>query len=867
MSILVTGCAQGQDVDEQALAPKTESTKIYASDGTLVTILDQEEDREVSPIEDIPKHVRDAVIAIEDARYYTHRGIDLKAILRATYRNATTGRISEGGSTITQQLVRNALTEVGRKQTLERKFKEASYAYNVDEKYSKDKILELYLNTIYFGEGAYGVQTAAQAYFGKNVKDLSLAEGALLAGLIKSPVNYNPRTNADAALKRRNLVLDRMFKYKLAPPKDVAEAKGTDLGVQAKVDSAKYPAPYFVDYVTRLIQRSQEFSKLGETEQARGDSLFRKGLRIYTTLDLKMQAAAEEAISKVLDRENDPSATLAAIDPKNGYIKVLVGGKDYFAPPERDPCVRLGAVNADGSQKTCAKVNLALGQGGGGSGRQSGSAFKPFVLATALEKGIKLSDSYAAPSCIDIANADGGGTKPWHVCNYEEQGGGTMTLLEGTYRSMNTVYAQLIEDIGERKSSSTKRPAELGAKEVVTTAENLGLCETTRPLLPSGKSCALQPVPSAALGANVVSALDMASAFAAFPNLGVHAKPVAITRITDAKGNVLWEAIEEKKQVINPGVAYLTTDALQDVIAKGTAARYGKIGRPAFGKTGTAQEWRDAWFVGGAGTDLLASVSVFWPDGEVEMKPSCSGRRTEYRIDTLKSGEKIAVSPECRVTRIRVTGGSWPTQIWQLFMLKALEGIPASTFPVPDVDVVKVRVDISRGCLPNPYTPPDLVKSQTFIKGTEPTEVCKEPTGPTDATVPKVWGTPEDLAARILEGAGFVVVKKNDTANLPKYPPGYVTKQDPAEGTKSYIGATVTIWVAASSSTSTARVPNVVGLTEQNARTRIEQAGFVVEAIYRKGCGPGEGCTVVEQSPAAGTEAKTGSKVTIRLDP
>lgn len=853
LTFIASACSADQHFTEASLAPKIESSKIYADDGSTLAVLQQEENREVIPITQIPKHVRDAVVAIEDSRFYSHRGIDLKAIIRALYTNASSGRVREGGSTITQQLVRNALTDVGKEKTLQRKIKEASYAYQVDRAFSKPKILELYLNTVYFGEGAYGIQTAAQTYFGKDVDNVDLAEGALLAALIRSPVNYDPRVNPDAARRRRDLVIDRMVFNKLIPPEVGEAAKVKDVALHAKVDFNHYPAPYFIDYITREIQRSGEFKPLGETEAERSNRLFRGGLRIYTTLNRKAQNDAEEAIAKVLDHpDQDPTASLVSIDPKDGAIKALVGGRDYFADQEHDPCARVGAITAERTPKTCAKVNLALGQAGGGAGRQSGSAFKPFVLATAIGKGKRLTDVYPASACIDIPHADAGGTKPWHVCNYEDQALGNISIAEATYKSVNTVYAQLIMDIGP--------------KDVVDTAEKMGLCETTRPLLPEGKTCVLQAVPAAALGANVVSPLDMASAFTAFPNLGVHPKARSITKITDARGTVLWKPVESKEQVLNPGVAFVTLGALQDVIAKGTASRAGKIGRPAFGKTGTAQEWRDAWFVGGAGTDLVTAVSVNWPDGEIEMKPSCEGRRTTYKIVKDSKGAPLAVPPECRQTRIRVSGGTWPTQIWQLYMLSALEGVPASTFPVPQVEVISVDIDVSQGCLPNPYTPKDLIQKQSFIKGTEPTEICKEPTGPVGATVPSVIGYPEDDARRLLEQAGLVVIRQEEPSRL--YPPGRVTRQDPSPGSGVSAGSSVTIWISTTAQV-LRKVPDVINMSEDAAKKALTDAGFKVAINRAAGCGGKHAadCIVRDQTPDGGTSAPVGSTVTIFMGP
>lgn len=832
IALLAGACAPAQEIDESDLAPRNESTKIFAGDGSLITTLRQEENREIIPIDQIPVNLRNAVVAIEDARFFSHRGFDAKAILRAMYSNARSGKIVEGGSTITQQLVRNALEEVGKEQTLERKLREASIAYRVESAFSKSKILELYLNTVYFGEGAYGVQTAAQTYFGKDVKDLTLAESALLAGMIKAPASYSPYANPDETKERRNHVLDRMFVLGMVSTDETAASKGAELGVREKTELVRYAAPYFVDYVTRQIQHSDTFAALGESVADRANRLFRGGLRIHTTLDPRTQAAAEEAVGTVLDHpDKDPSASLVAIDPKTGHVKALVGGRDFFAPQSEDPCVVVGAVNDDGSPKTCAKVNLALGRGGGGSGRQTGSAFKPFVLATALSQGRHLSDVYAASACIDIPGADAG--EPWRVCNYEESDfGSALTIRDATVKSVNVVYAQMIMDVG--------------AREVVQLAKRMGV------------ESPLSPVPSAALGANAVSPIDMASAFGALPTLGVHVKPAAVTKITDSRGNVLWKAVEERRQVLNPGVAYLTTQVLQEVIERGTAARNGQIGRPAFGKTGTAQEWRDGWFVGGAGTDLVAAVAVFWPDGEIEMKPSCSGRRTTYVITNGK-----ADPPGCRPTRIRVTGGSWPTQIWQLFMLKALEGIPASTFPVPKVEIVQVQIDVTRGCRPNPYTPPDLIRTVAFIKGTEPARECTEPTGPALAVVPSVTGFPEAQGIKLLEQAGFAVVRQTEPSEV--LPPGRITRQEPAPGTEVAPGAAVTLWVSVAAP-ALVPVPDVVNLSEREARSVLAQAGFDIQIVRAPGCTPNDpSCFVWDQSPDAGQRVPRGSGITISV--
>jgi membrane peptidoglycan carboxypeptidase len=841
-ALVAGGCARGIKLDEDTLSPKIQSTKLYAADGSIITTLRQEENREIIELKNIPQHVRDAVVAIEDSRFYTHKGFDARAIARALYMNATSGKIVEGGSTITQQLVRSSVQKIGREQTVYRKLREASYAYRVDATLSKNKILELYLNTVYFGQGAYGVQTASQTYFGKDVKDLTMAEGATLAGLIKAPVVYDPYSNADGAMRRRNQVLDRMFITKLASRAATAEAKGQPLGIKEKVQLTSYPHAYFVDYITRLIQRDEAgvFEEFGDTIAERTNHLYRGGLRIHTTIDLKMQAAAEEAVKRVLDRpDRDPSASLVAVEPKTGHVKALVGGRDYFAAQQDDPCARFGAIHADGSPKNCAKVNLALGSRGGGTGRQPGSAFKPFALAVGLENGRRLTDVYSAPSCVSIPKADAGG-KPWDVCNYEETSfGSSVTLREGTVKSINTVYAQMLVDAG----GGDPRKA---ARKIVDLAKKMGIQSDLEPA-----------VPSVAIGTKSVSALDMASAFSVFPNMGEYIEPVAITKITDATGKTVWEPKQRREQVLNPAISYLVTDVLQEVISRGTGARNAKLGRPAFGKTGTSQEYRDAWWVGGAGTDLVAAVSIFWPDGEISMKAGCSGERTKYE---LRDGKVI--TPACRPTRITVVGGSWPAQIWQIFMLKALDGVPASEFPVPEIARVRVSIDVSRGCLPNPYTPQDLVKTVSFIQGTEPTTTCAEPAGPVVGRVPRVVGYPESQAIKLLEQNGYKVEKKTEFSDL--YPPGRVIRQEPEGDLEAQAGSSVTIWI----STAGVEVPDVVNMTEKDAQQTLNARGLKPKVQRQGGCGQNDSnCFVWDQTPDGGTRVSEGSQVTIQVKP
>ncbi|MFQ5574732.1 MAG: transglycosylase domain-containing protein, partial [Terriglobia bacterium] len=336
------------DLKEQAVTKSPETSKLYAADGTLLTDLFVEQNRIIVPLTKVQPHLQNAVVAIEDQRFYTHKGVDAEAIARAALTNFEQGVIAEGGSTITQQYVKNTLIKPHK--TLSRKIKEAYLAYQVEKKHSKKDILEKYLNTVYFGVNAYGVETASQTFFGKQAAHLSLAEAALLAGLIKSPNNYSPYTYPERALARRSAVLRRMVQQSYITEAEARLARAEPLTVKP-IEQRPVPAKYFVDYVKRLIL---DDSRYGSTPSQRANFLFKGGLRIYTTLDLEMQAHAEEA-ANMLDRPDDPSVAIAAVEPSTGYVKALVGGRDFET----------------------SKFNLAI-QGK----RQPGSSFKIFVLAS-----------------------------------------------------------------------------------------------------------------------------------------------------------------------------------------------------------------------------------------------------------------------------------------------------------------------------------------------------------------------------------------------------------------------------------------------------------------------------------------------------
>ncbi len=742
-SLLAAGCAYSTTLP--ALRSEAESSKLFFADGTLLTSVHAEINREEVPLDKMAAPLRTAVVAIEDSRFYDHDGVDPRGILRAFTRNAEEGKVSEGGSTITQQYVRAVLLDSD--QSLSRKIKEAALAVQFERTYSKDEILERYLNTVYFGAGAYGVEAAANVYFGKGAADLDLAQSALIAGLLQAPETYNPLVHPEAAVARRNVVLDRMTELTRATPADVAAAKATPLQLAPGPQSVTtYPAGHFVEQVKKFILANPAF---GATVAEREHKLLTGGLRITTTLDQKTQFLAQEAIAKILvEPDTDPGAALVSVDPRNGHVVAYVGGRNFFGTTPQ------------------AKFDLA-GQGL----RQPGSSFKPFVLAAAIQAGVPLTRTYNAPGEITIPIK---GQQPWDVRNYDGEGGGRMTIGEATVKSVNTVYAQLIMDIGPQR--------------VIEMASALGI---KSPLL---------AVPSAALGTNEVTVLDMASAYATLAADGMRVNPVFVSRVTDADGKVLFEAPTSRERVLPANTARQVNSILEDVVNRGTGVN-ARIGRPVAGKTGTAEEWSNAWFVGST-PELTTAVWVGFPQDNRSMVP-----------------------PE---TRTKVTGGTWPAQIWQLYEGAALAEVPITNFSEPD------------GLGAN--TP--------------------EPTA-----VPNVVGMPSAEARRLLIDAGWKV----DTQDKPNrdYPPGTVVAQTPDGGEKVKPGTTILMTVA-NGSPRTVATPLALGLLTDQAVAQLRNAGLDIEVNVESEPPPGSADRagkVWKQTPIGGANVDMGTKVTISVNP
>ena len=562
-----------------------QTTKIYSADGVLLANL-YLENRQVVDLEDISPHLLHAVVAVEDERFYQHKGVDFIGLIRAVFTNLATGR-REGASTLTQQYIRNTILADERFEiSLRRKAREAYLALELESQHSKDEILAMYLNTVYYGEGAYGAEAASLTFFNKHASELTVAEAALLAGLPQAPSRLTPYDNPDGAVARRQWVLSKMYEQGYITSGEYEAAKLEDLTLERSPqldEQGIYSAPYFVAHVKKLLQ--DEY----------GTSLvFQGGLSVYTTLDTRLQTYAEDASRNVLNLPDDPDNALVAIEPTTGYIKAMVGGRDWETN----------------------KFNFATQ-----AHRQPGSSFKVFTLVTALEQGMpprRMLDS-SSPAIIPT------GGRPWNVGNAEGGGGrGYITLQAATVGSVNTAFARLI--------------AEMGAEDVALTARRMGI-ETE-----------IQPYLSITLGSQEVTPLEMASAFGTLAADGQHFPHTAITKIVDSNGETIFENTPAGEQVLTHSVAYAATSILKGVISGGTATR-ANIGRPAAGKTGTTQDYRDAWFVGYT-PDLVCSVWMgYTPERPMR---SVHGRR--------------------------VFGGTFPAQIWHDFMIKALEGVPERDF-------------------------------------------------------------------------------------------------------------------------------------------------------------------------------------------
>lgn len=613
------------------------ASQFFDAKGALLATTDSEEDRIPVSIDKIPQDLQNAFLAAEDIRFYQHSGIDFRGIARALITNIF-GADMQGGSTITQQLAKNAF--LTQERTITRKIQEAFIAIQMEQKYTKREILEMYLNQIYFGQGAYGVESAALKYFGKHIQDLDLAQCAMLAGLPKSPNYYSPLDNPKAGTARQHVVIDQMLKYGFITAEQAKETKAEKLVYNSTVDK-KGSMDYFVEYCTQLL-----IEKFGP------DAVFKQGLKVYTTLDQNMQNAAENAVQQIPTYYTDdnklkqPQVALVAIDPQTGFIKAMIGGRGTD------------------------KFNRAIL-----AERQPGSAFKPFVYLAALDKG-------ATPATI-IDDKPLEFAKSWDPQNYDRRWHGKVSLRTALVYSYN-IPAVLMAN-------------EVGPNTVIDYARKLGISTLVTNEDVSDENLAM------ALGGLTrgVTPLEMASAYGVLANSGEYNTPIAIIKVVDRDGKVLLENKVKSKQVVNPKTVYTLVDILKEVMTRGTGGG-ANIPRTCAGKTGTTNDYKDAWFVGFT-PDLSASV---WIGDD--------------------NGEPLE----------QVTGGDIPASIWHDFMIEALADIPASNFvrpagvTIPDepkIDNSKkttTKKDIKTGKIPGAITKDNIPQppKQNSIPKETPTE-------------------------------------------------------------------------------------------------------------------------------------------------
>jgi 1A family penicillin-binding protein len=755
------------EIGDRIASPQ--ATKIYDDSATPVLLADLHglENREALSGDQIPSVMRDAIVAIEDSRFYDHKGVDFLAIVRAAWANLRHREVVQGGSTITQQLVKNAfMTD---EQAPDRKVRDAAAAYRLESTWSKEKILNEYLNVIYFGSGAYGIQAAARSYFGVDAKDLTLAQAALLAGLPKAPSAYSPWRDPEAAMARRDLVLNKMYQQRYIDSSQLQEALEAPLQLADATTDTAVKAPYWVELV-----REQLVARYGSSTVLGG------GLRVYTSLDLEMQQAAEDAITAVLHQPGDPSAALVAIDVQTGRMVAMVGGSDF------------------------SKLQFNLATQGK---RSPGSAFKPFVLVAALERGISPDATYdSGPVTIDLPGG------PWEVSSVDE---GSLTLAKATADSSNGAFARLV--------------MEVGADTVAKTAAEMGI---TTPL-------GNQPGPAIALGglADGVSPLEMAMAYATLASGGERlsarlpfdpskpGSPVTIVRVTDSEGHIIDENDTVRTRAIDPGIAALVTTCLRGVITEGTG-RTADIDRPAAGETGTTDDNRDAWFVGYT-PDLVAVVWVGYPDEQRAMDD---------------------------VHGVPVTGGNLPAEIWARFMKVALATTPASDFSTSYAGRW-VTVDVcSESHLPPTELCPQVVK-MLFRSDKVPSDTCNIHV-PKAVFMPDVVGMSATKAKRLLTEANLRVRTIQDTKSLE--PAGIVVKQDAPAGKPILEGSEVVLRVSAGQAAS---VPGLVNLPLDQAQALLAAAGLSADITQQPDAAPAG--TVLSQDPAAGTALTKGSIVRI----
>ena len=653
-------------------------TRIYSADGKVLNELFVQK-RVFIELDKIPEHMQYAAVSSEDRRFFDHWGLSMRSIARAVMINTLSLSYRQGFSTLTQQLARNLYKSVGFEDSILRKVKEMITAIQIERTYTKDEILEMYLNTVHFGHGTYGVEAATKRFFGKESKYLTIDESALLVGLLPAPASYSPIHHPDRAIRRRNTVLRLMRDQGYIGKGEHEENRARTLETVLEVPK-RGTAPYFTEYVRRVLEKQD--TKLGI-------NIYRDGLKIYTTLDSRLQTIAEDAVLKTVkddqerlnkrlykNREEFEDLAYLTIYEEDS-IKMMLAGEGQLYKDLRDKLLVQSAFVAldpntggilamvGGRPDYHDQYNRAVQ-----AKRQPGSVFKPFVYTTALDNGYPVTEQLLnQPVVLNIQNMDGTWVK-WKPQNYDGSTGGLTTFREGLRKSMNLISVRMVQqDIAP-------------ADQVKQTAKRMGI------------NTDIRAVDAIALGTSEVFPIEMVSAYSALSNMGVYSKPFAITKIEDRYGNIIKEYYPDRKEVLSEETAYLMTSLMQTVMDRGTggSARWKyKFNRPAAGKTGTTQGWSDAWFVGF--TPQIAAGCWFGVDDfKVPLGPG-------------QDGSKAALPA------------------WAKFMKAAHDtlGLPVEKFARPsgieDSEICSVTKK-----LPLPACP---VETEIFKSGTEPTQKCK----------------------------------------------------------------------------------------------------------------------------------------------
>ncbi len=787
-----------------------QNSYVYASDGTELAELTFEENRVPVTLDEVPQVAIDAVLATEDADFFEHGGVDHGAILRAFMTNLRDGGIQQGGSTITQQYVKNAFLDDA--QTYQRKLQEAVYAIELEERLTKPEILERYLNRVYLGQGVYGIGTAAERYFSKDVGDLTLGEAATLAGLVRAPERNNPINSPDNARQRRNVVLRQMAFHGAITDAQAQVAAEEEL--ELEISEPTPPTnPFWVEWVSRLLtvdrvadglgSQTGALDAMGSTFEERRRTVFQSGLRIHTTLDPEMQDHAESSLKQHLSYEGEspeelarePMGALVSVDPETGGIRTMaIGPQEYGSCSEDDSWVGEDSEGRLLCDRT--KLNPVVPvEDSPMARRQPGSSFKPFLIAAALEDGVPptLEMDATGPQTIDGCT-DGG--DEWEVRN--TGGDGVLDMYEAVEASSNVYHARLIADLGPDK--------------LVRMAQRLGVTDSTL-----GEDCSL------ALGAGAVTPLEMASAYATLANSGVYCAPYAITRIENAQGETIWEHQDDCSQAIDHEIADRVTDILQGPVGSSGTAPIANLGRwPTRGKTGTTNNFTDAWFVGYV-RQLSTAAWIGYPGGTTrfasleQARAACSQPSLEEpACEESRNLENVTVAGQHYA---RIFGGTIPAPMWATYMTAAVQGFSPQAFPDPPP-------------LPTGQVP-DLL-SATSVSAAE------------------------DLAER----AGF----RLRTRTVDHWrASGTFVGQSPSAGVEAPLGSRLTLEVSNGEGTPPT-VPDVVGRTLDDAVGILEDAGYRVRVRDREVDDEGDVDRVVSQSPGGGSRLPPGGSAEVVLE-